>query len=158
MHIDQTIMDQLKDFQLWAQSGGNPEAFTLLDYVGCIATVDKVLAFAELFSPEILVHKGRHFLASGFSQEIYEEWVKAGKGTEDIQRVMNHIHISTLLQDQEVTDEAALKVARVISEIWSKTLSSYGLQVEAIGAGFHDAAVTFFESDEDNPMQHGNRR
>lgn len=145
MKVDKTVIGQLKEFRSWAESGPNPKSFTLLDYVGCIATMDTFFAFAELFSPEIIVHEGRHFLASGFSIEIYDQWIAAGKSGEDIQRVMNHIHISTLLQDQEITEKVSLEVARVISEIWSKTLSSYGVLTEVIDAGFQDVAVTFYE-------------
>jgi hypothetical protein len=127
------------------EKGSRTTLVSLLDYVGFIATLDMVFAFAELFQPELVVHEGRRFLASGFTQATYDGWVQKGTSPKEIQRVMNHIHISTLIQNQEVSDEAACEAAQAIALIWSRTLGPEGLQVEAIGDDFMDAAVTFFE-------------
>jgi hypothetical protein len=43
---------------------------------------------------------------------------------------------------------AAREAAQAIALIWSRTLGPEGLQAEAIGEDFMDAAVTFFERTE----------
>jgi hypothetical protein len=140
-------MSQLRDYQAWAAEGAAAGPFSLFDYVGCVATLDGLFAFAELFCPDLTQYAGLHFLASGFSSSTYEAWVRKGMAPREIQRVMNHVHVSALLQQQEVSDEAAVEVARAISEIWSRTLRTEGLVAEASGSTFDDAAVTFHAKD-----------
>lgn len=146
MLVKDSVMSQLHDFRAWSATASAPGSISLLDYVGFIATLDSVLAFGALFFPEVTVHEGLRFLASGFSKATYDAWANAGKRPHEIQRVMNHVHVSTLLQEQSVSDEAAIEVARVIAAIWSRTLGHDGLNVEAFGSTFEDAAVTFSES------------
>jgi chaperonin GroEL (HSP60 family) len=50
------------------------------------------------------------------------------------------------LQQQEVSDEAAVEAARIIAEIWTRTLGPEGLTVVTSGSTLSDAAVTFFET------------
>jgi hypothetical protein len=145
MRVKDSVLSQLRDFHAWAAGGATAGPISLLDYVGFIGTPDMLFGFAELFHPELTVHEGRRFLASGFSNATYDAWVQQGRTPEEIQRVMNHLHISTLFQQQEISDEVAVEAARAIASIWSRTLGPDGLTVEAIGADFTDAAVTFFE-------------
>ncbi len=110
-----------------------------------VATPDLLFGFAELFMPDLVVHEGLHFLANGFSAEVFEQWRRAGHGLRETQRVMNHVHVSTLLQQRLVSDELALTAARAVAAIWRRTLTPEGLIVEVLGADFWDAAVTFFD-------------
>lgn len=145
MRVKDSVLSQLRDFLAWSKAGAAPGPISLFDYVGFIATLDSLFGFAELFCPALVIHEGFHFLSSGFSVDTYNAWVRQGRTPEEIQRVMNHVHMSTLLQNQEVGDEAALEAARVIAEIWARTLGPEGLVAEAIGDGFEDAAVTFYQ-------------
>jgi hypothetical protein len=145
MRVKDSVLSQLSDFRAWSETGATAERISLLDYVGFVAKADTLFAFAELFFPETIVHEGLHFLASGFSTETYLAWVQQGKRPEEIQRVLNHVHISTLLQDQEISDEAALEAARAIAQVWNRTLGPDGMVAEAIGETFEDAAVTLHE-------------
>lgn len=145
MRVKDSVVTQLRDLQAWSQTGAVGGAVSLFDYVGFIATLDSIFGFAELFSPELVVHQGRRFLASGFSVVTYDAWAQRGSSPQEIQRAMNHVHVSTLLQNQEISDDAANEVARVIASIWSRTLSSEGMAVEVVGATFTDASVTFYE-------------
>lgn len=145
MRPKDSVMSQLHDFQAWSTAGAAPGPVSLLDYVGFIATLDSLFGFVALFLPDLVVHEGLRFLASGFSKETYEAWVREGKSPQEIQRVLNHVHISMLLQQEEVTDEAAVEAARVIAEIWSRTLGAEGLIAEAVGSSCADAAITFYE-------------
>ena len=126
-------------------SGTWVAGFTLLDYVACVGTPDLLFAFADLFCPTLVVHDGRHFLAPGFSVATYDAWVKQGRTGSDIQRVMNHVHISLLFQEQEIPDSVAVAAARCVADIWSRVLGGQGIKVVVVGETFADAAVTFFE-------------
>ncbi len=145
MRPNDVVMSELKDFAAWSQTGVQPGAITLIDYVGFVATPDLLFGFASLFSPDLVVHEGLRFLASGFSVKTYEQWVTQGTAPKEIQRVMNHLHISTLLQ-QGASDAVATETARTIAAIWSRTLGPEGLIAESLGSGIEDAAVTFFEA------------
>lgn len=145
------VLSQLTDFRAWALGGADPGRVTLLDYVGFVSTPDLLFGFAELFFPDLVVHEGRRFLASGFSIDTYEQWLNAGRTPEEIQRVMNHLHISTLLQQQNVSDEVAVEAARIVAQVWFRTLGPEGVAVESGGAGLEDAAVTFFDAPKAQP-------
>lgn len=146
MQPDQSIMTQLTDFNEWSKTGPQQHPLTLLDYVGFVATPDLLFGFAALFWPDLIIHDGLHFLASGFSTEVYDQWQRAGKTPCEIQRVMNHVHVSTLLQQQAISDETAVEAARTIAMVWSRTIGPEGLITEAVGGDLDDAAVTFFTS------------
>jgi hypothetical protein len=83
--------------------------------------------------PELIQHDGLRFLSSRFSEETYEAWLQKDLTPKEIQKVINHIHISTLLQGQEVSDEAAAEAAKVIGIIWRRTLGADGPEVEVWG-------------------------
>ena len=146
MRPSASIIAKLADFQEWCKTGADKSPISLLDYVGFVASPDLVFGFAELFCPDLIVHEGLHFLGSGFSADVYEQWLRAGRNPREIQRVMNHVHVSTLLQHQVVSDDVAAEVARVVAAIWSRTLGPDGLVAEVVGSNLDDAAVTFFES------------
>jgi hypothetical protein len=148
VRIEKSILTQLQDFQRWASTGASSGAASLLDYVGFVGTLDGLFAHAELFYPERVIHNGRQFLASGFTPQLYDDWISRGLRPKEVQRVLNHVHVSTLLQNQAVTDEAAVEVAKVIAHIWNRTLGPEGVIVESAGATFADAAVTFSQTGE----------
>ncbi|MBK9260712.1 MAG: hypothetical protein IPM54_12950 [Polyangiaceae bacterium] len=138
-------MAQLADFDAWCKSGPQGADISLIDYVGFVATPDLLFGFASLFWPDLIVHEERRFLASGFSPALYEQWRAKGLNSREIQRVMNHVHISTLFQNQQISDEIAVEAARLLATTWSRTLGPEGLAAEAVGSNLDDAAVTFFE-------------
>ena len=146
MRFKDGLLSQLQDFQKWSATGAQAGDVSLLDYVGFIGTLDTLVAYAELFFPELVIHDNSRFLASGFSTELYATWAAKGLSSREIQRVMNHVHISTLMQHQYVSDEAAVECARILADLWNRTLGSEGLVAEALGTDLADAAVTFCEA------------
>jgi len=135
------ILDSLADFQSWKQGR---RKFDLIDYAMCTATPDSLCAFLELVDPLLIKHDGHFFLAHQFDLAAYEAWhVKLDKISE-IQKVMNHIHISSLVQDQEVGDGVALHIAQRLAGCWSRTFQHLGLKAECYGSCLDDAQVTFF--------------
>lgn len=148
MKPEPQVLRELKDFQAWGAE--SPSAITLLDYVGFVGTPDLLFAFAALFQPEVLVHHRLHFMASGFDGATYEAWKQRGLSGRAIQKVMNHVHISTIFQNQEVSDLVAVAACRLLRDIWRRTLDP-NLIVEAGGSGLHDAFVTFFDGGTSSP-------
>jgi len=71
-------------------------------------------------------------------------WFARLKDPIAVQKVMNHIHISTLFQQQAVPDPAALAVAKQLASCWSIGMADKGLVGETYGKTFEDLEVTFF--------------
>jgi hypothetical protein len=102
------------------------------------------LRILELFHPSLLLHDGNYFLMSHFSPELYADWMKQLKDPIAVQKVLNHIHVSTLFQQQRVPDVVAAEAAKQIASIWSKIFLDRGLVAEASGESLHNAEVTLF--------------
>lgn len=100
--------------------------------------------FGSRAGPELVVQHGYHFLASGLAPGTIEGWLEKGLDLRAIQRVVNHFHISTLFSGGEVSDDVAVEAARVIAQIWSRTLAPEGLVAEAFGTDYATAGVTFY--------------
>lgn len=109
-------------------------------------TPDIFFALAELFSPSLVIHAERRFLASRFDPDVFNSWSSKGLADVDAQRTMNHVHISTLFQDQEVLDAVASEAARVLAGLWTHTLGPHGLEVGVTGTTLEDASVTFWDA------------
>src|SRR5688572_2080339 len=129
MEIEPNIINELTDYQSWAKGIQSPRPFSLFDYVSCVGNADSFFGFAELFYPTLIDHNGHQFLASKFSREAYDLWVAQNTSPIEIQRVMNHVHVHTIMQQQDASDELADEVARVLAKIWSRTLREYNLTV-----------------------------
>lgn len=142
--FDPAILHELSDFQAWKRNveGGAP--FSLQDYVGCVMTPDLLFACAELFWPQLIMHDGHYFIASGFEPEIYEDWQNRLDDPVDIQKIMNHIHIGIIFQNQDVTLGMYLEAANLIAEFWTSVFSPLGLVGHAGGEIFEDISVTLF--------------
>ncbi len=125
----------LKDYQAWA---ARKPQLDLFDYVTCVATPDSFFAFLELFLPDLVLHEGNYFLASHFEPRTYDDWKRQLKDPGAVQKVMNHVHISTLFQQQEIPDLVARAVARQLAVSWSITLAAKGLVTEMYGDTFED--------------------
>lgn len=145
MKVPPDIVSELADVKGWAGERAVGTAFTLLDYVMCVGTPDLLFGFAELLSPELIVHEGLHCLASGFSAGTYGEWKRQGLSDEEIQRVMNHIHMSAIFQEQDISDRMAVAAAQCIARSWQRSFGVNGIDAVAVGTTFADAAVTLFD-------------
>jgi hypothetical protein len=114
----------------------------LLDYAMCTATPDSLFALLEIVEPELVVHAGEHFIAHGFTPDLYDEWMERLSDRRAVQRVMNHLHISSILQNGRVTDRVARAAASAIARAWSTAFASLDLLGEAHGETYGDAEVT----------------
>src|SRR5690242_10821967 len=123
MSVSDEVLAALNDFQGWR---GKNRQFDLLDYVGCVATPDMFFGFLSLFEPELVLHDGEYFLASHFDRTTHEAWKGKLKDPVAIQKVMNHVHVSTLFQGQEVPPVVARAVAERIAQVWSRLFRDKG--------------------------------
>ena len=55
--------------------------------------------------------------------------------------MLNHIHVRTIIQGQEVSDELANAIANTIKFFWSLSIKDAHIQV--LGSTYDDLAVTF---------------
>jgi hypothetical protein len=138
------ILANLKEFKAWSNSGPPGADISPIDFVGFVATPELFFGFAELFCPALVERNGGVFLAAGFSDEILGAWLAKGISVIEAQRVMNHVHISTLIQNQSISDELAVEIAEHLAQIWNLTLAPYAAVGERVGVGFADAAATFY--------------
>ena len=136
------IEELLPDLNAWRTR--NAADISLLDYVSFICTPDSFFAYAELFAPTLVNHAGEYFIASKFSVDSYDEWFTRLKDTRAVQRVMNHIHISTLFQQQFVPDQLAAAAASTLATIWSRQFASLDLVGKAAGTDLANAEVTLY--------------
>jgi hypothetical protein len=142
--LEEVIAGLLPDLARWRSSATGGKEITLLDYVGFVATPDLLFAFAELFRPALVLHAGVHFIRDRFDTKAFDDWRSRLGDLESVQKMMNHLHVSTILQGQSIPDDVAVWSARLIADIWSSVFSQLGLRGLAFGESLHDAAVTLY--------------
>lgn len=135
------LLHQLGDLQKWKRSGKTVD-FRLIDYVFCVGTPDLLFGYAELLVPELIEQDGALFIAERFDQDTYHSWMSRLNDQVAVQRVMNHLHLSSLLQDQEVSDNVAREAAIRIASVWSRVFAEKGLVGEVYGSTLDDLEVS----------------
>ena len=144
MEILKKISPQLEEFQRWRNTEKG-ESITLFDFAGFIATPDILCGLVALLFPDCLSHRGKFFLANHFSDSLYDSWMEKLDSVAEVQKVLNHVHISTVLQDTDISDELACQFAELLCSAWRRSLRGLELTVESGGAGYDDAYVTFYQ-------------
>jgi hypothetical protein len=140
--VPDAIAAELESLKQW--SSGSGAKLSSFDFVGLVATPDLFFAFSELLQPEITEYGGGSFIASRFSPSVFGLWQERGTELRDIEKVMNHVHVSWIVQNQSISDQMAIAIAERLAEVWRLTLSRYDVEVSAIGDGLMDAAATFW--------------
>ena len=146
MRVNRQTLDELREYSKWKSSSSSGE-FSLFDFICCVATPDLLFGFAEVFYPELVLHNGAYFIESRFDETTFEAWTKKGTELREIQRVMNHIHMSTLLQGQGVSPDVARAAAEAVASTWTRVFHDRDLVGEVIGEGLEDLAVTLCGTD-----------
>lgn len=131
----------MDDFNAWRKGA---EDFDIIDYAMCVASPDLLALVLGLAEPEVVLHDGEYFLAHGFRADIYWQWLERLSDKREVQKVMNHIHLTSLLQEGRVPDDVASFIGQSLARIWSKTLRDKHLVAKMYGSGFDDVQVTFF--------------
>lgn len=143
MELPNEALRQLKGYEAWRRGA---EDYDLIDYLMCVGTADSLVAMLELIKPELIHIDGHLFFKHKFSKDVYRQWSKKLATTRDIQRVMNHIHVSSFVQGDEITNEVAVHIATKLAEIWSAIFAPLGLVAEAYGDDLETAQVALFQS------------
>jgi len=144
MRISKDVLARLEDFQRWKASSADPGSFDLFDYVVSTGTPDLFFGFLELLCPELLVYRGNYFIASRFDESLFWVWWEKLLDIRKVQKIINHIDMVTIFQQQNVHDSVAEFAAKCIAEAWSKQFHAEGLVAEAYGEGLYGAHVTLF--------------
>ncbi len=142
MRISETQLAGLDDFHAWNEGKTSAERISLLDYATFNATPELLFAFAALLLCDLIEVEGHYFIADRFNRVFYERWKLQLNDGKSVQRVMNHLHISTLLQNAELTDDLAKSCADLIASAWSEAHAAKGVVGEVHGTTLDDLAVT----------------
>jgi hypothetical protein len=146
MKIPESHLGLLSDFQGWNEGKAVHDRITLLDYVSFNATAELLLGFGELYFCELILVDDNYFIESRFDFSIYAKWKASLPDMRAIQRVINHVHIRTLLQSNPVSDELAVACAETIAKAWNEIHRAKSLCAEVHGSVFDDISVTLVAS------------
>jgi hypothetical protein len=133
-------LQALGDFQSWKE--GEDEPVTLLDYAGFTATPDQMFGYAAVFFRELIEVDGHYFFEDAFDADTYALWKSKLSNGRDIQRVMNALPMSRLLQSADVDATAAAACAQLVADAWNEVHIRRGVTAEVHGSTLEDLAVT----------------
>lgn len=139
MKLNDEDLHLLSDFNSWNE-GQPQDRISIFDYLCFNATPDLLFGFAALFFCELIKVEGHWFIQSRFDHESYERWKNKGLDVVEIQRVMNHIHIRSLLQQQPLDDSLAMACAQLIKRAWDQVHKEKMMVAEVHGG--EDISVT----------------
>jgi len=122
-------INKMPNFQQWKKS--NNGDFSIFDYLGAVGNMELVIALTKLFYPDVVEHEGGIFLAETFQPEIYEQWKAQLENMNEIERVMNHLHLDDLFSDvEEVGIENLYYLGQTLQKMWELRLQSLYPQQE----------------------------
>ncbi len=145
MRFDDRQLQRLGDFQSWKE--GEDAAATLLDYATYTATPDQLFGYAALFFRPLIEVDGHYYFADVFSEEAYAR-LQPRKSGREIQLEMNELKVSTLLQNADVDDTAALDCAQLLANAWNEVHGRKGVVAEIHGETLGDLVVTLVNGHE----------
>jgi len=148
MRFSEEQTRDLEDFQSWNEGRSGADRLSLFDYSTFAATPDLLLAFAALFFCELTEVDGHYFIAEKFDAAVYADWQRRQPDAREIQRAMNNLYMSTLLQNAEVTDAQAKVCAQVIAAAWNEVHGAKHVVAEVHGTILDDLAVTLVNAHE----------
>jgi hypothetical protein len=148
MRFNEEQLRELDGFQSWNEGKAGAGRLSLFDYVTFEATPDLLLGFAALFFCELTEVDGHYFIAGKFDAAVYEDWKRRKPDAREIQRAMNNLHMSALLQNAEATDSQARVCAQVIAAAWNEVHGPRHVVAEVHGTTLEDLAVTLVNAHE----------
>jgi hypothetical protein len=130
----------LSDYQSWKE--GEDGAATLLDYAAYTATPDQLFGHAALFFRELIEVDAHYYFADAFDRAAYEKARANFPDGRDVQRALNALPMSRLLQNADIDDTAAKNCALLLAAAWNEVHASKGVVAEVHGATLADLYVT----------------
>ncbi len=108
----------LPAFQEWSQKFTPP--MDSRDYVVHNVDVTAAVILSDLFYPELVIVRGCLLLADQYEHDNFTEWWTTLEGnTQDIERVVNHLHIWDLFTPAGPIEEQALELlAQRVAQAW----------------------------------------
>lgn len=146
MRFTDEQLQRLGDFQSWKESEDG--VVTLLDYASYTATPDQLFAFAAVFFRQVVEYDHHYFFVDAFDQSTYERLKERHPDGREIQRTVNGLPVSRLLQNAAIDDAAARDCAQLIAAAWNEVHGRKGLVAEVHGASFEDLIVTLVNGHE----------
>jgi hypothetical protein len=142
MDVDRSIIDKLDDYSLWNEGKDESDRISLLDYACFNATPDLLIAVMELLNPTLINHEGSYFIKTRFDKSTYDDWKKEAVEKKEVEKVMNHIHVTSIFQNQDLDIEVAELAAILITNCWNREFENLSLEASVIGDSIEDLAVT----------------
>lgn len=136
----------LSDYQSWKEGEDGPA--TLLDYAAYTATPDQLFAYAALFFRELVEVDGHYYFADEFDAAVYERAKAELPDGRDVQRRLNALAISRVLQSADVDDAAAKSCAMLIAAAWNALHADEGVTAEVHGETLENLVVTLVNGHE----------
>jgi hypothetical protein len=142
MRIPTEALARLPDYQ--SRNAGRSESarISLEEYATLVATPDLLFAFAALFFCEMVEVEKHYFIKERFERGVYEDWKTRRDDLRDIQRVMNRLQVSTLLQGAQMDDALARSCAELLAAVWTEVHIRRGVTAEVHGTTANDLSVT----------------
>ncbi len=142
MIVPKEVVDELRDFQSWANAN---KGLDLYDYATLAMTPDQFVALLEVIEPELIIHDGQYFRKRAFDEATYSDWIEKLHDPREVQKVMNHIHVSQFAREANVPFVLLKFIGDNIARLWTRAFADKGLVAEAYSDG-DDVEVTLFRT------------
>jgi hypothetical protein len=108
----------LPEFRRWSEQFTPP--MDTHDYVVHNVSVTSAAILSDLFFPRMIFVRGCILLADKYEESNFEEWWSTlGGSTEDVERVINHLHLWDLFEPDGPIEEQALELlAHRLATTW----------------------------------------
>lgn len=146
MRFSDTQLRALNDYQSWKE--GEDRAATLLDYASFTATPDQLFAYAAVFFRELVEVEGHYFFVDEFDAAAHAKAAAELADGREVQRRLNALPMSRLLQSADVDDAAAKSCASLIAAAWNEVHAHEGVTAEIHGESLTDLVVTLVNGHE----------
>ena len=133
----------LDEVQAWAGQSG--EVITALDFAQLAGSAGLLCAYAALLAPDLVEVEGRWFLRDKFSRANYDNWVRNLGDRAHVQMMMNHLHLSSFLQNGASDESIEMKAAEMLRAIWQKTLPASVTITLGSPDDFGGVSITFHQ-------------
>lgn len=135
-------ISKLTEYSSWNYGKAEADQITLFDFSTFIASPDLIFAMQALLSPDIIRHAECCFLEEKFDLEVFCLWQEKKLSKNQIEKVMNHIHMTRIIQDGCYDYEILKCCAEIICEFWNMKFKNEGLIAEYFGDDLDNLAIT----------------
>jgi hypothetical protein len=146
LRITDQQLRELSDYQAWKE--GEEGSTSLLDYATYTATPDQLFGYAAIFFRELVEVDKHYFFADEFDPGAYQKAKEQLPDGRDVQRRLNALPMTRLLQNADIGDAAAKSCAGLIAAAWNEVHAHEGVTAEIHGTTLDDLVVTLVNGHE----------